>query len=329
MTNKKYIPYEHGEDLTPHDPMIEHMPERIDSVHLPAGREDEEMELELEEGTNLWVDAWRRLIKNKMAVISAVFVVVMIIFALLGPWISPFEVDAIDYDKIGIAPDMANLFGTDTLGRDLFSRCLYGLKISLSIGLTATLVSFLIGVLWGAIAGYFGGKIDSVMMRFVDILYALPYMFFVIVLMTIFGRNIILLFAAIGAVSWLTMSRIVRGQVMSIRKKEFVEAAISGGVGHKNIILKHLIPNALGPIVVYVTLTVPRVILVEAFLSFLGLGVQAPMASLGSLAADGAKAMELFPWLIIFPGSILACLLFAMNYLGDGLRDALDPRMKT
>lgn len=286
-------------------------------------------DLELEKGTSLWVDAWRRLLKNKMAVVSVVFIVVATLLAIIGPWISPFEVDAVNFDKIHHPPDWINLFGTDSLGRDLFSRCLYGLKISLAVGLTATLVSFAIGVLWGAIAGYFGGTVDSLMMRFVDVLYALPYMFFVIVLMTVFGRNIILLFAAIGAVSWLTMSRIVRGQVMSLRNKEFVEAAMASGVRRRHIILRHLIPNALGPIIVYVTLTVPRVIMTEAFLSFLGLGVQAPMASLGSLTSEGAKGMEQYPWLILFPAGLLALLLFAMNYLGDGLRDALDPRMKT
>ncbi|PIR25904.1 MAG: peptide ABC transporter permease [Deltaproteobacteria bacterium CG11_big_fil_rev_8_21_14_0_20_42_23] len=281
-----------------------------------------------EAGTSLWQDAWKRLLKNRMAVASGAFILLTAALSLLSPLISPYEVDTVNYSAIGQGPSFAHFFGTDVLGRDLFSRCLFGLRISLAIGVTSTLVTFVIGVVWGAVSGYFGGKIDSLMMRIVDILYALPYMFFVIVLMTVFGRNILLLFAAIGAVSWLTMARIVRGQVMSIRKKEFIEAAVSCGVGHRAIIFRHLIPNALGPIIVYVTLMVPRLILVEAFLSFLGLGVQAPLASLGSLTSDGAQGMELYPWLILFPGGILAVLLFALNYLGDGLRDALDPKMK-
>lgn len=283
---------------------------------------------DLVEGTSLWRDAWKRLFKNKAAVASLIFVSSLAILALLTPWIVPYPYDAIQYDQIGLAPSLSHWFGTDTLGRDLLSRCLFGLRISLAIGLVATLVSFIIGVSWGATAGYLGGMTDSVMMRFVDSLYALPYMFFVIILMTVFGRNIVLLFVALGAVQWLTMARIVRGQIISLRQKEFVEAAHSIGAKSSSIIFKHLVPNALGPIIVYTTLTVPNVILQEAFLSFLGLGVQAPMASLGSLASDGAQAMELYPWLILFPGLLLVLLLFALNYLGDGLRDALDPRMK-
>lgn len=284
---------------------------------------------ELEKGTSLWQDAWKRLLKNKMAVISGIYLIILMILAVFSDFISPFTVESVNYAKTNIGPDALNWFGTDPLGRDMFSRCIFGLRISLAVGLTSTFVSFVIGVLWGATAGYFGGKIDSVMMRFVDVLYGLPYMFFVIVIMTIFGRDIVLLFAAIGAVSWLTMARIVRGQVLSLRKKEFIEAAHACGVPHRYIILRHLIPNALGPIIVYTTLTIPRLILTEAFLSFLGLGVQAPLASLGSLTSDGAKGMELYPWQILFPALLLASLLFAMNYLGDGLRDALDPRMKT
>lgn len=283
---------------------------------------------DLVEGTSLWRDAWKRLFKNKAAVASLIFVGILAVLALLTPWIAPYSYDAIQYDEIGLAPSLSHWFGTDTLGRDLLTRCLFGLRISLAIGLVATLVSFIIGISWGATAGYLGGMIDSVMMRFVDSLYALPYMFFVIILMTVFGRNIVLLFVALGAVQWLTMARIVRGQIISLRQKEFVEAAHSIGAKTSSIIFKHLVPNALGPIIVYTTLTVPNVILQEAFLSFLGLGVQAPMASLGSLASDGAQAMELYPWLILFPGLLLVLLLFALNYLGDGLRDALDPRMK-
>lgn len=281
-----------------------------------------------EKGTSLWRDAFLRLLRNKASVVSLIFITVLLLLAILTPWIAPYEYDANSYDEIGLGPSWSHWFGTDTLGRDLLTRCLFGMRLSISIGLLATLVSFFIGVSWGAISGYFGGIIDSLMMRFVDSLYALPYIFVVIILLTIFGRNIWLLFVALGAVQWLTMARIVRGQILSLRQKEFVEAARSIGATRTSIIFRHLVPNALGPIIVYTTLTVPHVILSEAFLSFLGLGVQAPMASLGSLASDGAIAMELYPWLIFFPGLLLVFLLFALNYLGDGLRDALDPRMK-
>lgn len=284
--------------------------------------------VQIEAGTSLWKDAWYRIVRNRAALASGIYVVCLVALALISPWISPFSYEDINYNDIGAAPSAIHWFGADVLGRDLFTRCLFGLRISLSIGLIASLVSFFIGVSYGAIAGYIGGKTDAVMMRIVDVIYSLPYIFLVIVLMTVFGRNIILLFVAIGCVEWLTMARIVRGQVLSLKNKEFIEAARSIGAQNRSIIFKHLIPNALGPIIVYSTLTVPSVILSEAFLSFLGMGVQAPMASLGSLCADGAQGMEVYPWLIIFPGILLATLLFALNYLGDGLRDALDPRMK-
>jgi oligopeptide transport system permease protein len=280
-----------------------------------------------EKSSSLWKDAARRLAKNRMAVASLVFLSVCIILAIFTPWVAPYSFEAIDYNLIGQAPSLAHWFGTDVLGRDLFTRVLHGMRISLTVGAIATVVSFCIGITWGAVAGFAGGKVDYVMMRFVDIMYSLPYMFFVIILMTIFGRNIYNLFLALGAVQWLTMSRIVRGQVLSLKHKEFVEAAFSIGLSRGAILFRHIIPNTLGPVIIYTTLTIPRIILEEAFLSFLGLGVQSPMASLGSLASDGAQAMEMYPWLIIFPGLTLAAILFALNYLGDGLRDALDPRM--
>lgn len=282
-----------------------------------------------EKTSSLGRDAIRRLKKNKMAVVSVVFLAICVVAAILTPWIAPYSFDAIDYNLIGQAPSMAHWFGTDVLGRDLFTRVLYGMRISLAVGAIATVVSFCIGITWGAVAGFVGGKVDYVMMRFVDIMYSLPYMFFVIILMTIFGRNIFNLFLALGAVQWLTMSRIVRGQVLSLKHKEFVEAARSIGLPKFQILFRHIVPNTLGPVIIYVTLTVPRIILEEAFLSFLGLGVQPPMASLGSLASDGAQGMEMYPWLIIAPGLILALILFALNYLGDGLRDALDPRVRS
>ncbi|PIR20742.1 MAG: peptide ABC transporter permease [Deltaproteobacteria bacterium CG11_big_fil_rev_8_21_14_0_20_47_16] len=280
-----------------------------------------------EKSSSLWKDAIRRLMKNRMAVVSLIFLGVCIVLALFTPWVAPYSFEAIDYHLIGQAPSWSHWFGTDVLGRDLFTRTLYGMRISLAVGAIATLVSFFIGITWGAVSGFVGGKVDYVMMRFVDIMYSLPYMFFVIILMTIFGRNVFNLFLALGAVQWLTMSRIVRGQVLSLKHKEFVEAARSIGLSKRAILFKHIVPNTLGPVIIYVTLTIPRIILEEAFLSFLGLGVQPPMASLGSLASDGAQGMEMYPWLIIFPGLTLAAILFALNYLGDGLRDALDPRM--
>lgn len=283
---------------------------------------------QLEKGTSLWKDAWYRLVRNKAALASGIYVAILLLVAIFTPWIAPYEYDAIHYDDIGAAPSLKYLFGADVLGRDLFTRCLYGIRISMAVGIVSTLVSFFIGVAYGAVAGYKGGKTDAMMMRIVDTLYALPYIFVVIILMTLFGRDIILLFVALGAVEWLTMARIVRGQILSLKNREFVDAARCVGTRPRKIIFGHLIPNALGPIIVYSTLTVPAIILQEAFLSFLGLGVQAPMASLGSLCADGAQGMEIYPWLIIFPGVILASLLFSLNYFGDGLRDALDPRMR-
>ncbi len=240
------------------------------------------------------------------------------------------------FDPLEDIPERANfillksrghLLGTDELGRDLFTRILYGGRISLMVGLCATAVSLTIGVLFGAVAGFFGGRLDDLMMRFVDILYALPFTIFVILLTVIFDRNIWNLFLAIGAVEWLTMSRIVRGQVLSLRKQEFVEAAIALGIPQWRIVLRHIIPNCLGPVIVYTTLTIPVVMLLEAFLSFLGLGVQPPMSSWGLLIRDGSKVLEEFPWLMLFPGMILALTLFSLNFLGDGLRDALDVRV--
>ena len=231
-------------------------------------------------------------------------------------------------EYIGLPAPRTNLLGTDKLGRDLFARLLYGARISLAVGLIATLVSFLIGVTWGATAGFVGGKVDNLMMRIVDIMYGLPFMFLVILLMVVFGQNILLLFLALGAIQWLTMARIVRGQVISLKRQEFVEAARSIGTPNSAIIFRHLIPNALGPIIVYSTLTVPAVMLEEAFLSFLGLGVQAPMTSWGALASEGRQVMDTAPWLIFYPGLALALTLLSMNFLGDGLRDALDPQLR-
>jgi len=280
------------------------------------------------EGRSLWQDARRRLFRNKAAVVSMVLLALIAGMALLAPWLSPHPYDEVYWERIAAPPDFANAhwFGTDGNGRDLFVRTLYGARVSLMVGVLATAVSLLIGVTWGAIAGYFGGHLDNLMMRFVDVMYSLPFMFFVILLMVVFGRNIFLLFIAIGAVEWLTMARIVRGQTLSVKGKEFIEAARAAGVSNHKIIRRHIIPNLLGPVVVYVTLTVPQVILIESFLSFLGLGVQEPLTSWGVLISEGAANMESSPWMLIYPATFLAVTLFCFNFIGDGLRDALDPK---
>ena len=282
--------------------------------------------MEAEDGASLWHDAWLRLKKNRAAVTGGVVLAVMVVLAILTPWIAPYGYEAQNLDLGATPPSAAHWLGTDIFGRDLLTQILYGGRISLAVGFIATAVALVIGVTWGAVAGYVGGRIDSVMMRFVDILYALPFMIFIILLMVVFGRNILLLFLAIGAVEWLTMARIMRTQVQSLRQQEFVEAAVSLGLPPSSIIFKHIIPNALGPIIVYTTLTIPSVMLLEAFLSFLGLGIQPPQTSWGLLISYGAETMEEYPWLLIFPGLALTITLFSLNFLGDGLRDALDVR---
>jgi oligopeptide transport system permease protein len=279
-----------------------------------------------EDGASLWHDAWLRLRKNRAAVTGGAILLVMVVLAILTPWIAPYGYEAQNLDLGATPPSASHWLGSDIFGRDLLTQILYGGRISLAVGFIATAVALVIGVTWGAIAGYVGGRVDSVMMRFVDILYALPFMIFIILLMVVFGRNILLLFLAIGAVEWLTMARIMRTQVQSLRQQEFVEAAVSLGLSPFAIIFKHIIPNALGPIIVYTTLTIPSVMLLEAFLSFLGLGIQPPQTSWGLLISYGAETMEEYPWLLIFPGMALTVTLFSLNFLGDGLRDALDVR---
>ena len=279
-----------------------------------------------DQASSLWQDAWLRLKKNKLALFGLGILSVMIIIALLTPWIAPYGYEEQDL-MLGAAPPSAeHWLGTDVLGRDMLTRIMYGGRVSLMVGFIATGVALLIGVVYGAVAGYAGGRVDAAMMRLVDILYALPFMIFIILLMVIFGRNILLLFFAIGAVEWLTMARIVRGQVLTLRRQEFIEAAISIGLSPWTIIHRHIIPNTLGPVIVYTTLTIPSVMLLEAFLSFLGLGIQPPQSSWGLLISYGVETMEEYPWLLIYPGLTLSISLFALNFLGDGLRDALDPR---
>jgi oligopeptide transport system permease protein len=291
---------------------------------------------EVVKGRSLWVDARRRLLRNRAAMASLIILALVALLALLAPLLSPFAYNEVNYDIIACAPNWwpveaacrapGHIFGTDSVGRDLFVRVLYGARVSLAVGLVATLVSLLIGVLYGAVAGYLGGRTDALMMRIVDLLYSLPFVFFVIILMVVFDRNFILLFVAIGAVEWLTMARIVRGQTLSIKQKEFIEAARAGGVSPFSIITRHVIPNVVGPVMVYVTLTVPGVILTESFLSFLGLGIQEPLTSWGVLISDGADQMETAPWMLLFPALLMAVTLFCFNFIGDGLRDALDPK---
>ncbi|MBI3887096.1 MAG: ABC transporter permease [Opitutae bacterium] len=276
--------------------------------------------------SSLWRDSWHRLRKNRPAVIGGALLLLLGVLCVAGPWFLHASYQDQNLDLGASAPSAQHWLGTDTLGRDLLVRLLYGGRISIGVGLCATFVALTIGVSYGAVAGYVGGKTDALMMRGVDILYSLPFTIFVILLMVFFGRNIILLFVAIGAVEWLTMARIVRGQIMALKKMEFIEAARSLGLSNRRIIFRHMIPNVLGPIIVYTTLTIPAVMLLEAFLSFLGLGVQPPMSSWGTLIKDGAEKMEEFWWLLVFPGGVFSLTLFSLNFLGDGLRDALDVR---
>ena len=313
---------------------------------------------EVIKGTSLWGDAWKRLLKNKLSVFGLIVMVIMVIAVAIGPaiirWATGYTYDYIPSDSnlVGsFPPSLEHPMGTDDAGRDILARVLQGGRISLMVGLISTIVSLIVGVSYGATAGYLGGKIDNIMMRFVDILYSIPYILIVIVLLSVFGgpntpgwiqflsdkfggegnqgmSQIFLLFFALGLVSWLTMARVVRGQILSLKNQEFVMAARATGVSTPGIIFKHLVPNALGPVIVYATLTIPSVMLSEAFLSFLGIGVQAPYASWGSLAADGIKNIAIFPWQMIFPGVTMALTLFSLNFLGDGLRDALDPQTR-
>jgi len=289
-------------------------------------------------GRSLWVDARRRLFRNKAAMVSIVVLALIALTAIFLPLVWPYAYDDIDFTLVNCAPDWWpdpdvmchsggwHIFGSDSVGRDLFVRVLYGARVSLAVGLVATFVSLVIGVIYGATAGFIGGAIDDVMMRVVDVLYSLPFIFFVIILMVIFNQSIWLLFVAIGAVEWLTMARIVRGQTLSIKEKEFIEAARAGGVSQRGIIGRHIVPNVVGPVIIYVTLTIPSVILSESFLSFLGLGIREPLTSWGVLISEGSNQLESAPWMLIFPALFMAVTLFCFNFIGDGLRDALDPK---
>lgn len=299
------------------------------STLATPGEKAELIETAAVKGRSLWEDARARLMRNKAAVVSIIVLGTLIVLAILGQlgvWVHDY--DTIYREAVWVPPTLKDwhLFGTDAQGRDMVARTLVGLGVSLMVGIVATIVSLVIGVTWGATAGFIGGRVDQVMMRFVDILYSLPFIFFVIILMVVFGRNIILIFVAIGAVEWLTMARIVRGQTIALKRMEFVEAAEAAGVSQWMIIQRHIIPNVLGPVVVYVTLMIPVVILAESFLSFLGLGVQEPLTSLGRLISAGAQDMEVAPWTLIVPAVTMMVTLFCLNFIGDGLRDAIDPK---
>jgi oligopeptide transport system permease protein len=292
-------------------------------------------------GRSLWDDARRRLFANKAAVTAMILLGLLFLMAIAGPWLSPHGFNEQNYAYTSGAPTLSApteeggttfyLFGTDANGRDIFSRTWIGARVSLAIGFVATAVSLVIGVVYGATAGFIGGRVDNLMMRIVDILYSIPHMFIFIILLVVFGRsggwpNLLMLFAVIGALEWLTMGRIVRGQTLSVKEKEFIEAAEAAGVSNWTMIRRHIVPNVLGPVVVYMTLTVPGVILIESFLSFLGLGVQEPLTSWGRLISEGAQEMETAPWMLLFPVLFMAVTLFCFNFIGDGLRDALDPK---
>jgi len=282
----------------------------------------------LNAGGGLWRDALRRLAGNRAAMASALVLLLLAVLALAGPAVSRYTPAQMDFSSMGVPPGLhaGHWLGTDRLGRDLFVRVLLGTRLSLAIALLATVVSLAIGVTWGAVAGYAGGRVDGIMMRTVDVLYALPTLFFVIILTVVFDRSPALLFVAIGAVGWLTMARVARGQALALMRREFIEASIAVGAGPARIVARHLVPNLLGTVVVYATLMIPQMILVESFLSFLGIGVQEPLASLGNLIADGAADMETAPWMLLEPAGCLVLIVVCCNFLGDGLRDALDPR---
>jgi len=279
-------------------------------------------------GRSLMQSAMLRFYRNKAAMLSLIVLCLLILAAIFGPYFVPFNYEDPDWSAFRAPPsfESGHYFGTDQNGRDLLARTLYGTRVSLTVAFVATLVSVLIGVSYGAIAGYLGGRVDQALMRFVDIMYALPYILFVILLMVIFGRNVFLLFAAIGALEWLTMARIVRGQTLSLKEREFIEAARATGLSTPAIIFRHIVPNLVGPVVIYAALTIPEIVATESFLSYLGFGIQEPLTSLGTLIAEGADVMEVLPWLLFFPAAFLVTLLISLLFVGDGLRDAFDSK---
>ena len=300
------------------------IPDKPKSLHAVLA----DASVDLAAGRSLWSDARRRFMRNKAAVISLCLLMFISLACVVGPWVLPHAFDAADWDAMSAPPSFKNshFWGTDDAGRDLLVRCLVGGRISLTVGLLATLASVSLGIVWGATAGFLGGRVDAVMMRIVDMMYAIPYLLIAILLVTILGRDFYLVVLTITVFSWMDMARVVRGQTLSLRSMEYVEAARSVGVSTTRIIFRHIVPNLMGVVVIYTTVTVPGVILTESVLSFLGLGIQEPMTSWGVLIQDGAKAMEVTPWILLFPAGLLSVTLYCFNFIGDGMRDALDPK---
>ena len=303
-------------------------PKKNDSLVAVLAHASAAASREMPGGRSLWSDARRRFLRNRAAVISLVLLLLIAFACVLGPWVLPNAFDGADWDSMSIPPTLKNshFWGTDDAGRDLLVRCLVGGRISLMVGLLATLASVSLGIVWGATAGFIGGRVDALMMRVVDMMYAVPYLLIAILLVTILGREFYLVVITITVFSWMDMARVVRGQTLSLRSMEFVEAARAMGVSTPRIIFAHIVPNLLGIVVIYTTVTVPGVILTESVLSFLGLGIQEPMTSWGVLIQDGAKVMEVSPWILLFPGALLSITLYCFNFIGDGMRDALDPK---
>lgn len=294
----------------------------------PLIRPDNSKDLLEYPSVSFWKDVWRRFKANRMALVGFTLLVLLLFMAIIGPLITPYTYFETNLSNNNKPPSESHWFGTDDLGRDMFTRTWYGARISLFVGITAAIVDLVIGVVWGGVAALVGGRTDELMMRIADILYGLPYMLMVIMLMVILGSGLIPIIIAMTIIGWIPMSRIVRGQILQLRELEYVQAAKALGAGFNRILFRHLIPNALGPIIVTMTLTVPSAIFTEAFLSFLGLGVQAPIASWGTMAADGLPALKYYPWRLFFPAAFISITMLAFNLVGDGLRDALDPRLR-
>src|SRR5690625_3168459 len=291
-------------------------------------QELEEAQEDHSSGLSFWQDAWRRLKQNKLAMTGLSVIIFLIIMAIVGPSINEYTYSQQNLVMKNLPPSAEYWFGSDNFGRDLFTRTWYGARISLFIGITAALIDLIIGVIWGGVAGYYGGKVDEVMMRFADILYGLPYILVVVLLMVVLGQGIFTIIIAMTVTGWVGMARIVRGEVLKLKEQEYVLASLAIGANFGRVLFKHLIPNALGPILVTLTLTIPSAIFTEAFLSFLGLGVQAPIASWGTMTSDGLDSLRYYPWLLFLPATFISITILAFNVLGDGLRDALDPRLR-
>ncbi|NPV69279.1 MAG: ABC transporter permease [Firmicutes bacterium] len=297
-------------------------------LFIPIGRDERASEAIVRPRITYWQDAWRRFKQNRLATVGLIMLILLVLAAVFGPMVAKHKYDEQDYSHLNEPPSREYWFGTDEIGRDLLVRVLHGARISIAIGVVSSLINLTIGVTYGAISGFAGGRVDDIMMRIVDILYAIPTLLIVILLMVILGAGLTNIFISLGIAYWLTMARIVRGQILSIKEQDYILAARTIGVPRWKLIMKHLVPNAMGPIVVYATLSIPTAIFLEAFLSFIGLGVSAPVASWGTLASDGLKSIRSYPWQLFFPAAAISVCLLGFNFVGDGLRDALDPRLR-